>query len=70
MLASLEFITKLANIPHILQHLNAAKYRNSEGICGEIPRFFAPWGKNGCLSRQGEARRGVAFSNATPRVKL
>jgi len=41
----MEIITKLASSPHILQHMNAAKYGFSEGICGEIPRFFAPWGQ-------------------------
>jgi len=40
----LEFITKLASSPHILQHLNAAKYGFSEGrgvaFSNATPRFF------------------------------
>jgi len=52
----MEIITKLAAAPHILQHMNTAKYGYSEGICGEIPRFLPLCDKNGCLSRQGEAR--------------
>jgi len=36
-------------------------------FAAKFPVFLPLGGKNGCLSRQGEARRGVAFSNATPR---
>jgi len=43
LLASLELITKLASSPHILQHLNAAKYGFSEGrgvaFSNATPRF-------------------------------
>jgi len=58
----LEFITKLAGSPHILQHINAAKYGKSEGICGEIPRLFAPLGAKMAASADKGKLAGVSYS--------
>jgi len=68
--ASMEIITKLASSPHILQHMNAAKYGFSEGICGEIPRFFAPWGQKWLPQQTRGSSQGCRILKCDTPLKL
>jgi len=65
--ASVGFISTLATARPVWHHYMVPNREIPKEFVARFPDFLPLGGKNGRLCGQGEARRGAALSNATPR---
>ena len=66
--ASVGFISTLATARPVWHHYMVPNREIPQEFVARFPDFLPLGGKNGRLCGQGEARRGAALSNATPRI--